>query len=370
MDTSDPDIEFDQDGACNHCRAYEARVQRLVHVGERGEKKLHELVSRIKEVGKNQEYDCVIGVSGGVDSTFIAYRAKQLGLRPLAVHVDNGWDSELSVHNIERAMKKLDIDLYTHVLDWEEFKDIQLSFIKASVLNWEIPTDHAYSASVFRVACDHKIRFILHGGNMTTEGILPVAWGYANRDFRLIKGIQKRFGSVPMVSYPLLTLTRYFYYTRIRRIKYVYILNYGAYHKQNAIGILQKELGWQYYGGKHYESIYTRFYQGYVLPKKFHIDKRRAHLSTMICSGQIGRDEALQELQTDPYPAGVLDEDKLYVLKKLGLSEEEFEHLLALPVKSEASYPSLYYFFRTVRFLKRYTDRLYSFTGALRPKEN
>ena len=358
MDTSDPDIRFDQAGVCNHCRTYEQKAKSLVYEGRRGEDKLTSIVATIKREGAGREYDCIVGVSGGVDSTFTAYTVKQLGLRPLAVHVDNGWDSELSVRNIERAMRKLDIDLYTHVLDWEEFRDVQLSFIKASVLNWEIPTDHAYHGALFRVAAMHKARFIIHGGNVVTEAILPFKWGYVNKDFRFIKGIHNRFGTVKLRNFPHLSLSLYAYYLLIPRVRYVYLLNYLNYNKQDAIELLRRELGWEYYGGKHYESIYTRFYQGYVLPTRFGIDKRRAHLSTLICSGQMTRAAAVEEMQRDPYPPDMLDEDKAYVLKKLGISAEEFEALMALPQRSERDYPSHYRFFQAFRLLRRYLNAL------------
>jgi N-acetyl sugar amidotransferase len=356
MDTTDPDIRFDGTGVCNHCRAYAAKAKSLVYAGRRGDEKLASIVARIKREGVGREYDCIVGVSGGVDSTFTAYTVKQLGLRPLAVHVDNGWDSELSVRNIERAMRKLDVDLYTHVLDWEEFRDVQLSFIKASVLNWEIPTDHAYHGALFRVAAAHNARFIIHGGNVVTEAILPFKWGYVNKDFRLIKGIHKRFGTKKLKSFPRLSLSLYLYYLLLPRVRYVYLLNYIAYNKQQAIELLQRELGWEYYGGKHYESIYTRFYQGYVLPTKFGIDKRKAHLSTLICSGQITRNAAVEEMRREPYPKERLAEDKAYVLKKLGVSEEEFEGLMALPQRSERDYPSHYRFFQAFRLFKGYVN--------------
>ncbi len=298
MDTSDPDIQFDEEGVCNHCRKYEKIMRCRVYSDEEKQQKLKHLANKIKEEGKNKEYDCIIGVSGGIDSTMVAYIVKKkLGLRPLAVHLDNGWDSELSIKNIEKICKVLDIDLFTHVLDWEEFKDVQLSFLKSSFINTEMPTDHAIMAVLFQVADEKRISYIINGSNFTTEGILPNSWVYDVRDWKFIEGIHKKFGKLKVKTFPHYGLIDMFHYLFIKRIKFVTILDYIDYNKKDAMKLIEKELGWKYYGVKHYESIFTRFYQGYILPRKFKIDKRRAHLSTLICSGQITREEALEELK-------------------------------------------------------------------------
>ncbi len=349
MDTTDPDIRFGPDGICNHCRqcAKDSGSQLL----SMDSNKFDEVIRRIKLEAVHKPYDCVLGVSGGVDSTYVAYLAKQYGLRPLAVHFDNGWNSELSVRNIERTLKKLDIDLYTYVVDWEEFKDLQIAFLKASIENAEIPTDHGIGALLFKVAEDHGVKYILSGDNMATESILPAAWSYEYWDLRLLKAIHRAYGRLPLNSFPTCSLTQLVRYTCLKGIQRVYILDHAPYNKAEAMKILEKELGWQYYGGKHYESIYTRFFQGYLLPKKFGYDKRRAHLSSLICSGQCSRDEALRELQNAPYDPAVLEEDRNYVLKKLGLSVDDFEEILNLPKRSYKDFPSNHVIFHWIRLL-------------------
>lgn len=340
MDTSDPDICFDENGICNHCKNYYVRVANEVHSGADGKRRLDEIVARIKAHGHGKQYDCVIGVSGGVDSTVVIYTLNKLGLRPLVVHFDNGWNTELANENIRRMLDILNIDLHTTVVDWEEFKDLQLSFLKASVPNAEIPTDHAINALLFNAAAKYKIKYIIGGGNVATEGILPRSWGYYNQDLRHLQAIHKRFGKIPLKTLPKLGLTRFLYYVFIRGYRIIPILNYINYKKPEAMKIIQKEFGWRYYGSKHYESIYTRFFQGYILPEKFGYDKRRAHLSCLICSGDITREDALAEMEKDPYADNNLDEDKALVIKKFGITEQDFERLMKLPIKAHSDYPS------------------------------
>jgi len=341
MDTSDPDIVFDNTGVCNHCKEYANRARRELHLGEHGQKELNELISTIKKKGKNKEYDCVIGLSGGVDSTLVAYMVKQLGLRPLAVHLDNGWDSELSVANIEQIVKKLEFDLFTYVIDWEEFRDMQISFFKSSISNIEILTDHAIAAIIVRTATERGIKYFISGTNLATEAILPEGWEYDPFDLKLLRAIHRKFGRVPLSSFPQLGLLPRLYYIYMQGLRVVPLLNYMDYDRNAAKSLLEKEIGWRDYGGKHGESIFTRFFQGYITPRKFGYDKRRAHLSSMICSGQMTRSEALGIITHDPYPSSeMMHEDKEYVIKKLGLSEAEFEELMAAPVKSYREYPN------------------------------
>ena len=340
MDTTDPDIQFDEHGVCNHCRSYDRVIGEAVFSGEDGARRLRETVDKIKREGANKKYDCVIGVSGGVDSTYVAYKVKRLGLRPIAVHLDNGWDSELAVKNIENTLTRLDIELYTYVIDWIEFRDIQLSFLKASTPDSEVPSDHAISAAVYQTAERLDINYTIWGDNYRTETHLPLAWSRGHRDWKYISSVHKQFGSVPIKTFPHSTLRNYLRgYGQIQRVE---ILNYLDYVKKNAIIVLQKELDWKYYGGKHYESIYTRFYQGYILPKKFGFDKRKSHLSSLICSGEITRDEALQELENETYPVDLQEQDREYVIKKLGLTEDEFGAIMNLPKKTFSDYPSYF----------------------------
>jgi N-acetyl sugar amidotransferase len=341
MDTADPDIVFDENGYCNHCKGYYERIAQEGFSKTEKKEKLEQLISIIKREGKGKEYDCIIGVSGGVDSTTVAFSVKQLGLRPLAVHFDNGWDSELAVDNIKKTLSNLKIDLYTHVVDWEEFRDLQLAFLRASISNAEIPTDHGIFALLFQVAVREQVRFILTGSNLVTEGMyLPFTWGYYYQDLRLLKAIHRKFGTIPLKTFPQIDLTDYLYYVLVKKIRQIPFLNYVDYNKPDAIKLIQKEICWRPYGGKHYESIYTRFYQGYILLKKFGYDKRRVHLSTLICSGQITRQEALLEIENDPYAGHNAKEDKEFVIKKLGISADEFEQIMQLPVKTYKDYPS------------------------------
>ncbi|MCJ7463931.1 MAG: N-acetyl sugar amidotransferase [Thermoplasmata archaeon] len=338
MDTSDPDIRFDGDGVCNHCHTYDETVKREVFVGEQGRRLLEDLVVKVKKDGAGKQYDCMIGVSGGVDSTFVAYKVKQLGLRPLAVHLDNGWDSELAVNNIHKTLEKLGIDLYTHVIDWEEFKDLQLAFLKASTPDSEIPTDHAIVSLLYQTADRLRIKYVITGYTARTEGIGTPAWSQGYYDWKYIESLHRQFGTVPLRTFPHMTRKEWL---RFRRKQvWIHILDYVDYVKKDAIKILEHELGWQYYGGKHYESIYTRFFQGYILPRKFGYDKRKFHFSSLICSGEMTREEALEELKKPPYPLEMQEADKTYVVKKLGITEEEFERIMNLPKKTIYDYPS------------------------------
>ncbi|AFY01374.1 N-acetyl sugar amidotransferase [Bdellovibrio bacteriovorus] len=340
MDTSDPEIKFDSAGVCNHCHRYDERALVELKHGPQGQKELADLVEVIKVDGKDKSYDCVIGVSGGVDSTMVAYKVKQMGLRPLAIHFDNGWNSELAVSNIEKTMKKLGIDLYTYVIDWNEFRDIQLSFIHAGVANIEAPTDHAIGALLYKMASKYGVKYLISGGNLETEGVMPSSWLYDNKDWKHIKGLHRIFGKVKLKTFPHYGLLHMVYYVFFRGIKFVKVLNYAPYNKNEAMELFRREFDWVPYAGKHYESIFTKFYQAYILPQKFGYDKRRPHLSSLVLSGQMTRDEALKELEMPLYQADELARDKEYVLKKFGLSEMEFDRIMSEKPKSYKEYPS------------------------------
>ena len=340
MDTTDSEITFDQNGVCNHYHEFMKLAPSQLYQGLETDLKLEILVEQIKKAGSKSDYDCICGISGGVDSSYVAYLSKQLGLRVLTVHFDNGWNSELAVKNIENIVKNLKFDYKTWVVDWEEFKDLQIAFLKASVANAEIPTDHAFLAAIYRLCSKHNIKYILSGSNFATEGILPKSWGYNAKDIKHIKAIHKRFGSVPFKTYPLLGFKKEFYYTYVKGIKMVRLLNYVNYIKSDAMKIIESNLGWRNYGGKHHESIFTKFFQSHILPVKFNIDKRKAHLSTLICSGQITREQALIELNKDLYSAESLKSDRDYVIKKLGLSESEFQSIMDSSPKSYTEYPN------------------------------
>ena len=339
---ADPNIKFDEQGISNYYYEYQDRSKLRLFNSVEHSPKLDQIISKIRESGKGKEYDCIIGVSGGVDSTYIAYKVKQLGLRPLAIHFDNGWNSELAVKNIENTLNKLEIDLYTYVIDWEEFKSLQLAFLKASTPDGEIPTDHAIFALFFKMANEKGIKYIINGNNFETESVMPLTWSYGHIDWRYIKSINNLFGNAQLKMYPTITPAKYFYYTFIKNIRIVSLLNYMPYNKNEAMDILRTKLDWKYYGGKHYESIYTRFYQGYILPTKFGIDKRKAHISSLIFAGQVTREQGFDELKKPIYPEELLREDRIFVLKKLGLTSDEFEKILALPNKTFMDYPNQY----------------------------
>jgi len=340
MDTTDPDISFDEAGICSHCRRYEATIRSDGYREKREPEALSRLVAEIRRAGQGRRYDSIIGVSGGVDSTYTAHLTKKLGLRPLAVHLDNGWNSELAVGNIEKTLKTLGIDLYTHVLDWESFRDLQLAFLKASTPDAEIPTDHAILAVLYAAAVREGVRYILLGDNTATEGGGVAAWSQGHGDWRYIKGIHRRFGTVGLRSFPHYGPGHFFYYSLLRGVRVIPILDYVDYDKEGALKILKDELCWKQYEAKHYESIYTRFYQGYLLPVKFGFDKRRLHLSSLIWSGQLSRGAALAELAREHYPRTLQEEDKLFVMKKLELSGEEFAAIMNTPPKTFWDYPS------------------------------
>lgn len=363
MDTSDTEITFDISGVCNHCRRYDSEVDKRVFKGDIAVNELNKLVDEIKRSGKKKEYDCVIGVSGGVDSTYVAYLCKSLGLNPLAVHFDNGWNSELAVSNIEKTLDKLGIDLYTNVIDWEEFKELQLSFLKASTPDGEIPTDHAIDSFLFKEAEKRNIKYIISGMNFASESISVPAWAYGHSDWKYIRSVHKKFSNKKLSNYPHYSLFDLFKWFVFNRIQIVSILNYIDYDKEEAKKILQKELSWVDYGGKHYESIYTRFFQGYILPKKFNIDKRRAHFSDLINSKQISRANALIEIEKEEYNSKLFSQDYNFVLKKFELSKDEFSEIMSKPILNFKNYPnsffiiyklkSILYFLRKMRLFKR-----------------
>ena len=330
MDTSDPEIKFDENGICNYCRTYEEKKNSLVPKPEDKAKRLQEMIEFCREKGKGKKYDCIIGVSGGVDSTYVAYKVKELGLRPLAVHLDNGWDAELAVSNINNVLKKLDIELYTYVLDWEEFRSLQVAFLKASTPDSEIPSDHAIVALMKTIAAKEDLPLIW-GVNFSSEAILPRAWSQGHMDWAYIKKVNQLFGTKRLKDFPHYSVYKRIYWNRIKRLRIFDLLNYIDYDKENAKKFLIEELGWRDYGGKHHESIYTKFFQAYILPTKFGYDKRRAHLSSLILAGQIKREEALKEIEKPLYDEKELQEHLVYVPKKLGLSRDEFEEIMNTP---------------------------------------
>lgn len=341
MDTTDPDIIFDAGGVCSHCRRFEQTFQPNWFPNDEGRRRLEAMVAQIKAEGRGRDYDCIIGLSGGVDSSYLAIKVKELGLRPLVVHVDAGWNSELAVKNIESLVRALGFDLFTLVIDWEEMRDLQVAFLRAGVANQDVPQDHAYFAGLYRFATREKIRWVLSGGNYATEGILPQSWGYNAMDVRHLTSIHRQFGRRPLRTFPTVSFFNlYFGYPLIRKMRVLRPLDFMPYGKEEAMQELSARFGWRYYGAKHHESVWTKFFQGYYLPARFGFDKRKAHLSSLIVSGQITRDQALHELAQPAYAPDELRRDRAFVGKKLGLSEEEFDALLHAPLKSYQDYPS------------------------------
>jgi len=337
MDTSDPDIKFDENGICNYCIEYPKKRKMFVPEPHEREKYLNKMIEVCKKKGKGKKYDCIIGVSGGVDSTYLAWKVKEFGLRPLAVHLDNGWDSELAVANIHKVLKQLDIELYTYVLDWEEFKSLQIAFLKSSTPDCEIPTDHAIVALLRQLASKYDLPLIL-GVNFSSEAILPRAWSQGHMDWHYIKKVNKLFGNKKLKNYPHYSIFKLIYWKRIKSIPEFYLLNYIEYVKEDAKKFLIEKFDWQDYGSKHHESIYTKFYQNYILPTKFGFDKRRAHYSSLILAKQMTRDEALIKLKEPLYSEEELKEHLEYIPKKLGLTREEFDAIMRKPQKSYFDY--------------------------------
>lgn len=358
MDTSASEISFDAAGVCSFCHHYSSRALEDLPAPAERDRQLAAIVEQIKAAGKGRQYDCIIGLSGGVDSSYVAYTVRKHGLRPLAIHLDNGWNSELAVNNVEQLVTKLDIDLHTAVLDWEEFRDLHLAFLRSSVVNSEIPTDHAITAILYHTAVERGIRYIISGSNIVTEAIIPESWGYDNKDWRHIKAIHKRFGTRKLRTFPRLTLAHWAYYTFVKRIRFFPILNYVEYNRADAMRLLERELGWRNYGGKHHESIYTKIFQAYILPTKFGIDKRRAHLATMINSGQISRENALRELARPPYDPAQLPEDLAYFIKKLGLTPAQWDEIMRMPAKDFTEYPNNHYWFQRLGGLVKRAKRM------------
>lgn len=343
MDTTDPNITFDADGVCNYALNYDEYMGPVVDRALSGaaDPDLQRLVAKIKESGRGKPYDCIIGVSGGVDSTYLLMKAVELGLRPLAVHFDSGWNSELAVGNIQNLINATGVDLYTHVVDWREMKDLQLSFFKASVANCDIPTDHAFGWVAFDQAKKYGIKYILSGSNYASESILPSAWGYASDDARHLKAIQKRFGTVKLKTYPIMgRFKRHIWYPYVRGIKTERLLNLMPYVYKDAKAAITERVGWRDYGGKHYESVFTRYFQGYYLPHKFGFDKRLAHYSSLIVSHQLTRDEALALMDTENYPEDLRAQDHEFIAKKLGVSTAELERIFSATPVDYTAYPN------------------------------
>lgn len=341
LDTSDPEISFDRSGVCNHCQTFDAVISKSWMPDARGAAALDAIAADIRRSGEGKPFDCILGLSGGVDSSYLAIKAKELGLRPLVVHVDAGWNSELAVHNIERIVEYCGFELFTHVLNWREVQDLQVAYIKSGVANQDVVQDHGFFATLYHFAVRENIKYVLNGGNIATEAVFPKAWHHAAMDAINLRAIHRRFGKVPLVDYKTISFFDYYiYYPLIRGMRVVRPLNYMPYDKRAALQELKEKAGYKEYGRKHGESVFTKFFQNYYLPKRFGYDKRRPHLSSMILSGQLSRAEALQKLDEPLYDADELHNDREYVARKLGMSVEELEGYIAAPIRHYTDYPN------------------------------
>lgn len=343
MDTSVEDIVFDEAGVCNYCNEFLARSGDILNKSNELKKsELDLLVKDIKDQGKGKPYDCIIGVSGGVDSSWVLVKAVELGLRPLAVHMDNGWNSELAQNNIANLIDKLGVDLYTHVINWSEYKKLMQAFFDADVIDVELLYDNAMLAVNYQLAKQYDLKHILAGTNQATEGMkIPSSWNWFKYDKRNIRGIAGKFGNVRIKTMPTIGTLDYIHYVVLRQIKWHSFLDYFDFNKFDALDSLELNYGYKRYPYKHYESIFTRFYQGYILPKKFGVDKRRVHLGTLVVSKQMTRDEALSDLAGLPYPSDkALEEDIEYFLKKMGWTKKQLDEYLERVRISHGFYPT------------------------------
>jgi N-acetyl sugar amidotransferase len=343
MDTTDPNITFDERGWCDYCRNYYENILPNWHPDETGEKMLAPLIEKIKRAGNGKAHDCLIGLSGGVDSSYVTYIAKEkFGLRPMLFHVDAGWNSQEAVNNIERLVDGLGLDLYTEVINWEEMKDLQIAFFKAQVPHIDTPQDHAFFAALYNYAAEHGHKYILTGANYSTECVRePLVWHYHASDLRQLKDIHRKFGTRPLKTFPMADIFKYkLYYRFVKGVQVVKPLNYVPYIKEVVMNELVSKFGWQKYTHKHYESRFTRFYEGYWLPNKFGFLKHRAHYSSLILTGQMTREEALERISKPAYDENTIAQDFEYIAKKLDLTVQQLQEIMNGENKSYRDYKS------------------------------
>ena len=355
MDTTDSKITFDENGVCDHCRNFDEKIKPFWKPQENRYDELEQIAAKIRKAGEHSDYDCILGLSGGADSSYLAYIAKEImHLRPLVFVVDTGWNLNVAVENIEKIVKGLDLDMYTHVVNWKEMSDLQLSFFKASISSCDNPQDHAIFASMYNYAVKHHIKYILTGSNTSTEFIRPPAeWIYMN-DIVMLRDINRRFGKRKLKEYPTCGILKYrIFYKYFCGMTRIYPLDYVVYDKEKAQEFLHEKYGWTKYENKHYENVFTRFFEGYYLPHKFGFDTRKNVLSNQILAGTMTREEALKILENPPYDPEQMEQDKEYVAKKLGITVEEFDEIIARPNKTPADYRNQMFIIRAGVFVCR-----------------
>jgi len=356
MDTSDSRIAFDENGLCDHCIDYYAHVKPHWHTDDRGKNELGAIISKIKKSGKNHDFDCLLGLSGGVDSSYMLHVVvKEFGLRPLVFHVDGGWNSELAVHNIQVLVDKLGLDLYTEVINWQEMRDFQLACFKSGMPHLDIPQDHAFVATLYKFADKYNIKYILNGGNISTECVRnPMEWLYYGTDMVQLKDIMDHFSTVKMETYPFSSIFRHKIYLRyIKGVKVVKPLNYRPYIKAEALELLEKEYGWKPYPQKHFESRFTKFYEGYWLPERFGFDTRRVQYSSLILTGQMNRHDALEKLKNPAYDPDSIENEFNYIATKLAITPSELRSYFNMPKKFYWDYKNMESIFNMgAKFLK------------------
>lgn len=341
MDTTDSEIVFDSAGVCDHCLGFERDVKPYWRPDERGRAELQVIVDSIKADGKGRDFDCIIGMSGGLDSSYLLHLCvAELGLRPLVFHVDGGWNTDIAVNNIQMLVDKLGLDLYTEVINWEEMKDFQLAFFKSGVPHLDLPQDHAFVATLYHFANKYKIKYILNGGNFATECVRnPKKWLYYGTDMAQIRDIHSRFGTRPLNTYPFSSVLFHKVYLRyIRGVQVIKPLNFLPFTKERAIKVLSEKYGWRPYPQKHFESRFTKFYEGYWLPTRFGYDTRRVQYSSLILTGQMTRAEALSRLEKPAYDPANIDEDFAYIATKLGITVDELRGYHQMPLKTYRDY--------------------------------
>lgn len=359
MDTSDPEIAFDQQGVCNHCHEFDSVTSKNWFPGPDGKEKFQIIVEKIKAQGRNKEYDCILGLSGGIDSSYLALLLKDFALRPLVVHVDAGWNSELAVYNIEQIVKYCGYELHTHVMNWNDMKELQLSYLKAGVANQDVPQDHAFFSSLYHFATANNINYVISGGNIATESVFPKAWHHSAMDAINLMDIHQKNSEYKLQDFKTISFFQYyFYYPFWKKMTTVRPLNFFPYDKKKALKELQEKVGYKDYGRKHGESRFTKFFQNYYLPSKFGMDKRKPHLASMILSGQITRQKALNELAKPLYDSAELSEDKLYIAKKLGLAEGELDAMISKQGESYTTYKNWNSRYEILKMIQQLIERV------------